>query len=85
MQMAKRYKKLPSEILEIDGHLGYCINEVAYYYENQAMQEDGTYNYDHFAWSDREKYENQKIYRPGANRKLIKHIESEVRKRDRRR
>lgn len=51
--MAKHYKKKPSEILDIpDSYLAYCIDEVAYFLEINAMDEKGDLNWDKVKWSD---------------------------------
>lgn len=51
--MAKHYKKTPSEILNIeDEYLGYCINEVAYFLEINALDNKGRINWGRIKWKD---------------------------------
>lgn len=51
--MGKHYQKRPSEILNIDdGYLAYCIDEVAYYLELEAMDEKGNINWNKIKWKD---------------------------------
>lgn len=52
--MGKHYKKRPSEILHIKSeYLAFCVDEVAYYLEIQATDEDGNINWSKIKWEDR--------------------------------
>ena len=60
--MAKRYQKTPSEILNIPNeYLAYCIDEVAYFLEINAMDKEGNLNWDKIRWSDSENSPNQEM------------------------
>lgn len=58
--MAKHYKKLPSEILRIQNEYdAYCFDEVAFFYEIEAMEEDGSLNWDKLHFIDNKKKTNE--------------------------
>lgn len=61
--MAKHYKKLPSEIMNIDNeYLAYCFDEVAFYLEGEATDNDGRLNWDKIKWEkERSKNPNKEL------------------------
>lgn len=65
--MAKHYGIRPSEVIGIpSGYLGYCVDEVAYFLEINAMDKKGNLNWNKIKWSDNE---------VGGNKNLIDFIE----------
>ena len=58
--MSKRYKKRPSEILNIDNdYLAYIFDEVALYLESEATDEKGNINWKKIRWTDNKKRSNR--------------------------
>ncbi len=66
--MSKRYKKRPSEILNIDNdYLAYIFDEVALYLESEATDDKGKINWNKIKWKDKKK---------GSNKDLIQFIQN---------
>jgi len=60
--MAKRYKKRPSEILNIDNdYLAYCFDEVALLLEAEATNKEGEINWNKIRWKDNKKKTNKDL------------------------
>lgn len=58
--MSKRYKKRPSEILNIDNdYLAYIFDEMALYLESEATDEKGNINWKKIRWTDNKKRSNR--------------------------
>lgn len=58
--MAKHYNKRPSELLNVENdYLAYCIDEVAYYLEGEAMDDKGNINWNKIRWKDNKKNNNK--------------------------
>ena len=66
--MANKYRKRPSEILNIDNdYLAYCFDEAALYLEAEATDDKGQVNWNRIRWKDEKKK---------SNRDLIKFIQN---------
>lgn len=53
IEMAKHYKKLPSEIVRIQNDYdAFCFDEICYFYEVEAIEKDGTTNWDKLTFID---------------------------------
>lgn len=60
--MAKRYKKRPSEILNIDNdYLAYCFDEIALFLEAEATNKEGEINWNKIRWKDNKKKTNKDL------------------------
>lgn len=60
--MAKRYRKRPSEILNIDYDLlAYCFDEMALLLEGEATDDKGVTNWNRIKWQDGEKKSNDSM------------------------
>jgi hypothetical protein len=55
IQMAKHYRKKPSEIVNInDPYLAYCFDECAFAIESEAITDKGDYNWKKIRFKDDE-------------------------------
>lgn len=60
--MSKHYKEKPSKLLNIPNeYLAYCIDEVAYFLEINAMDKEGNLNWDKIRWSDSKAKGNEEL------------------------
>jgi len=60
--MAKRYRKRPSEILNIDNdYLAYIFDKVALFLESEAMDKEGNFNWNKIKWTDDKKKTNKEF------------------------
>lgn len=70
IQMAQRYQRKPSEILNIDYDLlAYMVDEFSYYLEVGLMDKQGTTRW------DKVKYKNDEKKIEDPNKKMMEHIE----------
>lgn len=78
--MAHHYRKLPSEILRLsDEVLAYRFDEVCFYYEGVAIQDDGSYDWNLINWKNKNKKKNTRVL-GSANQGFIDFIKKEVAK-----
>lgn len=60
--MANKYRKRPSEILNIDNdYLAYCFDEAALFLEVQATDDKGQINWNRIRWKDEKKKSNRDL------------------------
>lgn len=63
IMMARMYQKRPSEILGIkDEYLAYCFDEVAYFLMCEALEKDGSLNWDKFKWKEEKVLSSNKTF-----------------------
>lgn len=62
IMIAKRYKKRPSEIMNIDNdYLAYMFDEVALILEDNATNDKGEINWNSIRWKDNKKQTNKDL------------------------
>lgn len=66
--------------MQLEGWLAYCVDEAAFFYEGFVTQDNGEMDWNLIRWTDEERNTTKKILGRNPNARLMKHIESEVKK-----
>ena len=62
IEMAKLYRKRPSELMGIeDSYIAYCFDEVCYHYQCEATDDKGKINWNKIKWTDEKKKSNKDL------------------------